>query len=888
MKRETPFWRRYMRLWGGDARADIEDELTFHIESRVRELRARGLSESEARRQASVAFGDIARVREELRNMSDRRARAAKRTQWLRDLRLDLKLGYRLLARRRLFAAVVVATLALGIAASVTIYSLVHGVLLRPLPYPEGDRLVVLWEHNVPRANTENVVSADNFEAWRARSKSYTALAGLMPARFTVIGDTPERIYGGAVSPEWFDIVGVAPERGRGFTAEEARAGHVVVLSHELWARRYGSDSTIVGRTIELEGEAYAVLGVMPRGFDGPSFGWLDEQEFWVPFVPDENNRAWGRFLLVMGRLRAGVQLVDAQRELTSIAAGLATTNPKNRDWTADVVTLREQMTNELRTPLLVLLGAVALLQLIALVNVCALVVARAQERDLEFSVRAALGAGRRRLLRQLLAEALALVSIGAPLGILLALWLTGSLRPLLPADLPRLESIRFDGAVLAFGGGLALVTFCAVGIVPILRLVRASVEARLRESSGRMTRTRGSSAIVVTEIALALTLTVAAGLALRSFVELRGTHLGFVPAGLTSIRLTLARGYDSNESRALYFERVIEQLERVPGVEAVGAGAGRPLSEGYGTPSTAVQLADAPVEVPPVATIEWVTPDYFNALRTPVLEGRAHTAVDRADAPLTFVVSRDIARRLSPNTSIVGRRIVVALNRGVDARSQTIANGMEGEVVGVADEVRYGGLTEARSPAVYIAHAQWPREMMHVLVRSSLPLEVQLDALRAAIWSIDRTIPMHVEPLAAIVSQATAHDRVMMLILGLFSAIALLLAATGIYGVLAIEVGRRTRELGIRMSMGAQPASLRRLVLHRALRDALAGIALGSVLAFAATRSMRAMLHGISPGDPRTFATVALIMLVIALLAAFVPARRATRIDPLAAIRSE
>jgi predicted permease len=809
--------------------------------------------------------------------MSDRRARVTKRTQWLRDLRSDVKLGYRQLARRRLYATMVIATLALGIAASTTIYSLVHGVLLRPLPYPESDRLVVLWEHNVPRARTENVVSAGNFEAWQTRATSYAALAGLMPARFTVRGDTPERIYGGAVSPEWFDIVGVAPARGRGFTVAEARDGRVVVLSHELWTRRYGSDPTIVGRSIELGSESYQVIGVMPRSFDAPSFGWLDHQEFWVPFVPDENNRNWGRFLLVLGRLRDGVQLPDAQRELTSIAAALAATDPKNRDWTADVVGLRDQITSDLRTPLLVLLGAVALLQLIALVNVSALVLARAQERDLEFSVRAALGAGRRRLLRQLLGEALALVSIGAPFGILLALWITGSLTPVLPADLPRLDSIRFDGAVLAFGGGLALVTFCTIGVVPIVRLVRTSVAARLRASSGRVTGTRGSSAIIVAEIALALTLTVAAGLAMRSFVELRSTRLGFVPDGVISIRLTLDRGYDSEEARALYFHGVIEQLKRVPGVQAVAAGGGRPLSEGYGTPSTTVQLANALQDLPPVATIQVVTPDYFTTLRTPVLEGRAHTDADRADAPLTFVVSRDIASALSPTASIVGKRIVVAL-----------FDGMEGEVIGVAGDVRYGGLTESGTPAVYIAHAQWPREMMHVLVRSSLPLDAQVDGLRAAIWSVDRNIPMHIEPLSSVVSQAAAQDRVNMLILLLFSLVALVLAGTGIYGVLAIEVGRRTRELGIRMSMGAEPAGLRRMVLQRALVTALTGIALGSVVALAATRSMRAMLHGISPGDPRTFATVGVVMLAVALLAAYVPARRATRIDPLAAIRSE
>ncbi|MEX2282021.1 MAG: ABC transporter permease, partial [Gemmatimonadota bacterium] len=276
MKQETPFWRRYARLWGGDPRADIDDELAFHLESRVKDMMTRGLSEGDARTEALRAFGDLSRVRSTLEQMSDRHALRSRRTQWLDDVRADLRLGYRLLARRSLFAIAVIATLAPGIAASTTIYSLVHGVLLRPLVYPDGDRLVVLWEHNVPRGRTENVVSASNFELWQARSRSYAGLAGLVPQRFTVLGDTPDRIYGGAVSPEWFDIVGVSPARGRGFTRAEARSGHVIVLSHELWTRHYGADPAIVGKGIQLEGESYQVLGIMPQGFDGPTFGWLD------------------------------------------------------------------------------------------------------------------------------------------------------------------------------------------------------------------------------------------------------------------------------------------------------------------------------------------------------------------------------------------------------------------------------------------------------------------------------------------------------------------------------------------------------------------------------------------------------------------------------------
>jgi putative ABC transport system permease protein len=877
VNRATPLWRRYLRFWGADARADIDDELNFHLETRVRELERQGLSEKEARKEAARAFGDVTQIREELRLMNEQYARRTQRGLWLSDAASDLRLGYRWLVRRPWFALGVVLTLALGSAASTTIYGLVHGVLLRPLPYPEGERLVVLWEHNVPRGRTENVVSSSNFEAWRTRARSYSALAGLMPARFTVLGDAPDRIYGGAVSPEWFDIVGVAPRLGHGFNAEEARS-RVIVLSHALWIRRYAADPGILGRAIQLEGEPFQVLGVMPEGFSAPSFGWLEEQEFWVPFVADENHRQWGRFLLVLGRLRDGVSLTAAQQELSAIAADLARTDPNDKDWTADVVTLAEQITGDLRTPLLVLLGAVALLQLMAVVNVSSLVLARAQERDLEFSVRAALGAGRRRLLRQLGAEALALVSMGAPLGLLLAIVITRGLTPLLPHDLPRLDSIRIDAAVLGFAAALALVTFLAIGLLPLSRLARGNVEARLRASSARVVRGGGNSAIIIAEIALALTLTIAAGLAMRSFVELRSTEVGFRPDGVISLRLTLGSGYQSDEARALYFERVLEQLARVPGVESVAAGAGRPLSTGVGSPSTTVQLAGTKVELPPVAMIQVITPNYFNTLRTAVLEGRAHSAADRQGSARTFVISRDLAGSLSPDASIIGKRIVVGL-----------FDGLEGEVVGVVDNVRYGALNGEATPAVYIAHAQWPRELMHVLVRSSLPLSAQADALRAAIWSVDRNIPIQsLETLNDVIAQSTARERVNLLILGLFSVVALALSGTGIYGVLALEVGRRRRELGIRLSVGAEPGQLRRMVLARAATTALVGIALGTLLALLATRAMRSMLFGISPTDPGTFAGVSALMLLVALVAAYLPARRATRVDPLLAIRTE
>ena len=872
-KRETAAWRRYLRFWGSDYRADIEDELSFHLEARVAELMRRGASEAEARERAVRAFGDVDTVREELRQMDAMHERRVRQSVWSRDVVQDVRMGYRLLARRRAYAATVIATLALGIAASVAIYSLVYGILLRPLPYPAGEDLVVVWERNIPRARAENVVSVPNFEAWRERARSFVDLAALMPSRLTVAGEQPEQLYGGEVTPSWFTVVGVQPAYGRGFTDADAQRGDVIVLSHDLWVSRYGGDAGVVGRTIELSGRPHEVLGVMPDDFVSPTFGWLDHQQYWVPFLPTPDNRTWGRFLLVLGRLAPGTPVEAAQREMIAIATEQQSV-PGNAEWTSDVVTLHEQVTQDVRTALVVLLIAVVLLQLIALVNVMNLVLARIQERDQEFGVRAALGAGRLRLLRQLLAEAFALVSIGAPLGVLFGAWATKALIPLLPAELPRIEAIRIDGNVLAFAAAAALVSFLVLGLVPVLRLVRSGLTAASARSGARIATSRANSAIIVAEIALALMLTATAGLTMRSFIHLRSLDLGFVPDDVVTMRLALPASYDTEEKRALYFEEVLDNLRALPGVTSAAAASNRPFNGG--APATTVMVQGTTPEVPPVAEVRVITPDYFTTLRTPLLEGRVLGDADRADAPRAYVISASLARMMFPDRSPIGQRLVVNLN-----------NGLEGEVVGVIDDVRQGGPSVETLPAVYMPHAQWSRESMDIVVRSSLPFERQADPIRSAIRTVDRTIVIQqLETMSAIAARVLAQDRVNMLILLQFALVALLLAATGIYGVLAIEVGRRSRELGIRMAIGAHPGQVRLMVLRRALLTALVGVGLGTALAVAATRGMQAMLHGVSASDPRTFVGVAVLMVLIALGAAYVPARRATRVDPVGALR--
>lgn len=872
-ERDAPAWRRYLRFWGSDYRADIEDELSFHLEARVAELMRRGSSEAEARERALRAFGDVDSVRGELEQMDAMHERRSRQGTWTRDVVQDVRMGYRLLARRRAYATTVIATLALAIAASVAIYSLVYGILLRPLPYPAAEDLVVVWERNIPRARAENVVSVPNFEAWRERARSFVDLAGLVPSRLTVAGEQPERIYGGEVTPSWFEVVGVRPAVGRGFTDADAQRGDVIVLSHGLWMARYGGDPGVVGSTIQLSGRPHEVLGVMPDGFVSPRFGWLDHQQYWVPFAPTPDNRTWGRFLLVLGRLQPGTPVEAAQREMTAVATELQTI-PANAEWTSDVVTLHEQMTKGVRTALVVLLIAVVLLQLIALVNVLNLVLARMHERDQEFGVRAALGAGRVRLFRQLLAEAFGLISIGAPLGVLFGAWVTKALVPLLPAELPRIEAIRIDGNVLAFAAAAAGLSFLVLGLVPVARLVRTRLTVGSARSGGRIATSRANSAIIVAEIALALMLTATAGLTMRSFIHLRTVDLGFRPDDVVTMRLALPASYDTEEKRALYFEEVLANLRGLPGVTSASAGSYRPFSGG--APATAVAVQGTTPEVPPSAEVRVITNDYFTTLQTPLLEGRVFTDADRAGAPRAYLISASLARMLSPDRSAIGRRIVVE-----------IGDGGEGEVVGVVGDIRQGGPAEETKPAVYLARTQWCCEAMDVVLRTPLPLERQAEAIRSAVRMVDGTIVIQqLDTLSGIAARVMAQDRVNMLILLQFAVVALLLAGTGIYGVLAIEVGRRSRELGIRMAIGAHPGQVRRMVLRRALATAMVGVVVGTVLAVAATRGMQAMLHGVSASDPRTFVDVAVLMVVLALVAAYVPARRATRVDPVITLR--
>jgi predicted permease len=877
--RETPGWRRYLRFWAREAARDHDDELSFHLAMRERDLVRSGMAPEDAAREARQSFGDFETIRRRLDEQQRRRSALARRTVWLEELRGDLRIALRSFVRRPAFAASAAGTLMLGIGATTAVFSLVEGIVLRPLPYPHPERLAVIWERNVPRARAENVVSMSNFEAWRDRSRSFDALAALAPHRGTILGEVPERVYGGEVTTSWFEVVGISPAIGRGFRESDVTQGsRVIVLSDGLWRERFGGDASAIGGTLILGSNPYTIVGVMPRTFEPPAFGWLGkEQRYWVPFGPTPENRAWGRAFLVLGRLREESSIGGADLEMKAIAGALEREDPRDEGWTADVVGLKGQVVGNARAALWTLMVAVSFLLALAAVNAANLVLARAQGRAGEFSLRVALGAGRSRLSRQLLAEALALAMFGAPLGVLLAFGGVRGLRSVLPADLPRAESIGLNTTVLAFA---ALVTIGAVlfsGVLPAVRLSRARVETGLRTSSGRVAAPAGANGLIVLEIALALLLTAGALLTVRSFIRLAREPLGFDASGVLATRLSLTGPtYENGDARLAFMMALMDRLDGESGIESAALVTFRPLRQGG--PATGVyrpQKAD--LMASPVVDIRVASSSYFSTLRIPLHRGQIFDDDNVRAGTAQTVINQTLATTLWPGEDPIGSTLRLAWN-----------DEMEVEVVGVVDDVRLDGPRSAIRSAVYLSYHDWVPEEFDVVVRSSHATEGVVARLREAVRALDRTRPLYAtSALADDVSDAMAQDRTTMLLLGGFSAVALLLAAAGVYGILALHVGQRRPEIGIRLALGASAAAVASAVVGGALRLSLLGVVAGTAAGLALTRYMSSLLYGVKASDPLTFVLTGLILIVVALAASWIPARRATRVDPAEVVRA-
>ena len=853
--------------------SSMDREMRAHIEFETAARIAGGASPDDARAAALRDFGPIEALKEH--------GRDARGTRVVEDFFRDLRHAARVLMRHRAFAASAILTFALGIGAATAIFSVVYGVLLRPLPYADPDRLVALWEHNLPRGRDRNVVSVTNFEAWRERARAFEGMAALVPAPVTLPSpDGPERIMGAEVSPGYFRLLGVQPMLGRDFSEDEGAAAGVVILSEGYWRTRMGSDPAVVGKLLQIDGRPHTdgrpheVIGVMPAGFEPPAFGWLGRQDLWVPFIPGPENRWYGRYLLVVARTRQGVSVEAARAELIGIAANLETEDPKNEGWSANAVPLAGEITGDVREAFIYILGTVALLLVLAITNVSTLLAAHTRRRLHELGLRRALGATDARLHRQILTECLLLGAAGCTAGIAAAYPLVAVLVALIPPEVPRVAGIRLDTTVLAASLAVSIVASIVIGAVAARR-ARHSPSLLLREGSSRVSAHASGRALVIAEVALGLVVAVFAGLVIRSFVSLRAVDLGFESGGVTVGRVAIGTEYDSPAAQVAFFDGLLERVRRQPGVEYAGLMSGTPI-RGGGPATTVrdVRAVTAPDDV--VADGRWADAEAFRALRIPLVAGALFDGTDRLDGPVRIVINQAMARALWPDADPIGQ---VA---GID-----LFGGLEGTVIGVVEDVHLAGARTTPRPAFFLAPGRFASEAYDIIVRSTAQPGVVIGGMRAALRDLDPKTPLHrVDTLDGIVAGALARDRFTATLLSAFAALALVLASVGIYGVFAGDVAARKKDIGIRMALGARARSVLLEILGRAMGSALIGIVIGAAAAALLARSMQSLLFGIAATDLWSFAAAAASLLAVTLIATLIPAAHAARVSPLTALR--
>ena len=813
----------------------------------------------------------------------------------------DLRFAFRQLIKSPGFTSIAIIALALGIGANTAMFSVVNAILLRPLPFPESDRLAMIWQTNpevtkmgFPLAPT----SVPDFMDWRAQGKSFSEISAIEGWSSNLTGtDEPERLEGARVSANLFSLLHVQPILGRAFAEGEDQLGRnqVVILSYELWQRRFGGDRSIIGRKLTLDQEPFTVVGVMPRGFNFPSetgmpaymtFG--PRCEAWTPFAPSE-GRAKNRGahnIAVIGRLKPGISLTTAQTEMNTLAVRFARQFPdSNKDWGIKLVSLQKQAAAGSERTLSVLMAAVGCILLIACANVANLLLARGLGRQKEIAIRRALGASRARIVRQLLTESILLALVGGLLGILFAIWGSDLLLAIAPTNLPRLGESRMDGTVLLFTLLVSLGTGVLFGIAPALRSSRIGLSEKLKEGDRGATagHARLRNGLIVSEVALALMLLIAAGLLIESFAQLARVQPGFNPDRVLTFNVALPDNpYDDRAKAAAFFDQIVTRIKDLPGVKSAAAGNVLPLSGGEEIDGFEIQGRPAP---PPgqiqTANFRWVTPDYFKTLQIPLQRGRIFNERDKKDAAEVAIIDETMARLYFPGVNPIGQRF-----KGTNEKKKPIFR----EIVGVVGSVRHASINAKPAPHIYLPEAQAGQQVMTVAVRSvgTEPTSL-LQMVRRTIATVDPNVPIaDIRTMEEMVASSEAPWRFTMSLLGAFAGVALLLASVGIYGVLAYSVTQRRREIGIRMSLGAQRRDVLQLFLSQGMAVTSLGIVIGLGGAWAATRIMRSLLYSVSPTDPLVFLSVPLTFAIIALLASFFPARKAARINPVIALRSE
>lgn len=795
----------------------------------------------------------------------------------------DIRYALRTLARRPGFTAVAVITLALGIGANTAIFSVVNGVLLRPLDYPEAERLVALRESNVSKQPDSQVAPANVLE-WQRQNSVFSDLATYRTVSYNLTGDgNPERLLAGRVSSGLFKTIGVQPRLGREFAPEEDQPGRdkVVIISEGLWQRRFGSDFSVIGKTLKLSGEDFTVVGVMPKSFRLPD---QRVRELWTPIAFTENERIYHhvRFVEAIARLRPGVTLDQAQAEMTAIAARLAQEHPdSNEGWTIRVAPVLDFAVGDARKILWILFSAVGLVLLIACANVTNLLLARAATRQKEIAIRVALGAGRLRIIRQLATESLLLALLGAVVAWPMAVWGLKALLAIAPADLPRLADVTIDNRALLFTLAITLLTGLIFGLVPALQSVNANSNQTLKDGGSEGNRggtgRRIGNVLIAGEVALAVMLLVGSGLLLRTIWQLYNVNPGFDDRNALAVTLQLSdKKYADTKQVAQFSEKLIEQVSTLPGVEATGVARILPIAHELTVGYYVEGKPREPDNQLPQTSYSAVSADYFNAMRIPLIAGRMFTDRDNQQSPRVAIVSAELVQRVFPGEDPIGRRI-------------NVTTGPENfrEIVGVVGDVTQQGLVRGASQHVYEPFAQASSNFMTLIVRGANDPAALVPAIRSKVLELDQELPLQrVTTLDKIIANSIRQQRFTSVVLSVFAAVALVLAVAGLYGVISYSVAQRTRELGIRLALGAQVGDVLRLVLKQGMTFVLVGEVIGIAGAYALTGLMQGLLFGVTATDKVTFITVAVSLFLVALVACYVPARRATKVDPLIALK--
>ncbi|MGH7678399.1 MAG: ADOP family duplicated permease [Gemmatimonadaceae bacterium] len=883
---EQPRWRRYLRFWRSNVSSDVNDELAFHVQERIDDLVARGMHPLAARDEAMKRLGDLEQLRMTCRSLAQEQETTMKRSELIHAAKQDSTYALRLMRAHPAFTAAIVLTLALGIGATTSIFSVVNAVLLRPLPWNDSERLVIIYE---TVGAGRGRLSAGHFHDYVEQSRSFAATAAWQSRTFNLTDGEPERVIGARTTPGFFQVQHMRPELGRYFLPTETADSRVAVLSYPLWRTRFNADPAIVGKSIMLNGESHTVVGVTPEAYTLTQF----DERLWTPltFTPEQRTNYGAHSWAMFAKLRPDVTQAQALKDLQAITEDIRRRAPDQMaERGVTMETYNENLTSSYRTQLWVLLGAVASVLLIGCGNVASLLLARAMTRRKEVAIRGALGGSRRRLMGQLLIESLMMAMLGGGLGLAVAYLGIRFLKGMGPAEVPRLGEAGLHPEVLLFALGVTLLCGILFGLAPALRATRIDLQGELRDGgrgSRAVIRDRMRAALIVSEVAVALVLLVSAGLFIRSAHRLQQVPLGFDPGGVTMMRVSLpATRYDSAVAVQGAFTRIVDQVRAIPGVQSAAAGTRVPM---WG-PSIDIGVTidgqpNDPTRRPPVGHVRLVSDDFIETIGVRLQRGRLLNDADLVSgAPWVVVVNETFAKSVFGQDDPIGKRI----------SGWTAVRGVPEwrEIVGVVSDVRSFGRDNDTPPEIYMPFSQAPSNAWNsyqramTIVAKARPGATIAPAMREAVKRVDPELPLYdLQTMDDVLSRATAQRRFNTMLLSLLGATGLILAAIGIYGVIAFFVNQRTHEIGVRVALGASTREVVGLVIRQAAVLAVAGIVVGAVAANWATSVLQRMLFQVEAKDPVAFISGAVVLLLVALGAALIPARRAARVAPVQAL---